>query len=70
MTMDVYSPTDQFQIVDELRFRTYTLSQLRRLLAEVPELDLVDVFDFRYSLDEPTIMDAATQDVVLILRRR
>ena len=26
--------------------------------------------DFRYSLDEPTIMDAATQDVVLILRRR
>ena len=36
MTMDVYSPTEQFQIVDELRFRTYTLPQLRRLLAEVP----------------------------------
>ena len=70
MTMDVYSPTQQFQIVDELRFRTYTLPQLRRLLAEVPELELVEVFDFRYSLDETTIMDAATQDVVLILRRR
>lgn len=70
MTMDVYSPTDQFQIVDELRFRTYTLPQLRRLLAEIPEFELVDVFDFRYSLDESAILDAATQDVVLILRRR
>jgi SAM-dependent methyltransferase len=70
MTMDVYSPTERFQIVDELRFRTYTLPQLRRLLAEVPELELVEVFDFSYSLDEPIEMDAATQDVVLILRRR
>lgn len=70
MTMDVYSPTDQFQIVDELRFRTYTLPQLRRLLAEVPELELVDVFDFSYSLEESAILDAATQDVVLILRRK
>ena len=70
MTLDIYSPTEQSQIVDELRFRTYTLPQLHRLLAEVPELELVEVFDFRYSLDQPTIMDASTQDVVLILRRR
>jgi SAM-dependent methyltransferase len=70
MTLDVYSPTDQFQIVDELAFRTYTLPQLRRLLAEVPELELAATFDFHYSLEEPVAPDAATQDVVLILRRQ
>ena len=70
MTMDVYSPTQQFKIVDELSFRTYTLPQLRRLLARVPELELVETFDFRYQLDKPAILDALTQDVVLILRRR
>lgn len=69
MTMDVYSPTQQFQLVDELVFRTYTLPQMQRLLAEVPELKLIDTYDFRYRLDQPTELAADTQDVVLILQK-
>jgi SAM-dependent methyltransferase len=70
MTMDIYTPTRQFQIVDELVFRTYTRGQLLRLLREIPELELAGVFDFQYRLEEPIEMDAQTQDVVLVLRRK
>ena len=70
MIMDIYTPTQSRQIEDELVFRTYTAPQLRRLLAEVPELELVATYDFRYRLDAPTEIAADTQDVVLILRRR
>jgi SAM-dependent methyltransferase len=70
MTMDVYTPTRTFQIIDELVFRTYTRQQLFRLLATVPELELAAVFDFSYRIDEPIAIAPDTQDVVLILKRR
>ena len=70
MTMNVYTPTRTFQIVDELVFRTYTRQQFFRLLATVPELELAGTFDFRYRLDTPTEIGPDTQDVVLILKRR
>lgn len=69
MTMDVYTPTQTLQIVDELTFRTYTRSQLDRLLAGAAELELAAVYDFQYRLDCPIDILPATQDVVLILRR-
>lgn len=70
MTMDVYTPTRQFQIVDELTFRTYTRQQLQDLLAAVPELRLTSVYDFTYRIDQPIEIAATTQDVVLVLRRK
>ncbi len=70
MVMDVYTPTQCRQIVDELVFRTYTAPQLGRLLAGVPELKLIATYDFRYRLDSSTEIAADTQDVVLILQRR
>jgi SAM-dependent methyltransferase len=69
MTMDVYTPTQRLQIVDELDFRTYTRRQLFELLAAVPELRLVAVYDFRYRINEPIDIRNDTQDVVLVLRR-
>jgi hypothetical protein len=69
MTMDIYTPTQTFQIVDELIFRTYTLQQLTRLLAAVPELELAAVFDFTYRISEPIEIGNDTQDVVLLLRK-
>jgi SAM-dependent methyltransferase len=69
MTMDVYTPTQRRQIVDELTFRTYTRQQLFKLLASVPELKLDAVYDFQYRIGAPVEIDAQTQDVVLILRR-
>ena len=70
MTMDVYTPTRCFQIVDDLLFRTYTRQQLARLLAQVPRLDWVETFDFSYRINSPIEIGPDTQDVVLVLRKR
>ena len=70
MRMDVYTPKNTLRISDELVFRTYTKAQLKSLLASVPELELVTVFDFSYDLDDPIEIQAATQDVTLMLRKR
>lgn len=70
MTMLVYTPTQHFQIVDELVFRTYTAPQMRKLIAEVPEFEIADVYDFSYRILRPISIGPDTQDVVLILRRK
>lgn len=70
MRMDVYTPKNSFQIVDELVFRTYTRAQLKSLLAAVPELELAAVFDFSYNLDDEIEIGPTTQDVALMLRKR
>jgi hypothetical protein len=70
MEIDVYTPTQQRRIVDELVFRTYTAPQMHHLLSAVGELELIATHDFSYRLDAPTEIAADTQDVVLILRKR
>jgi SAM-dependent methyltransferase len=70
MVLDVYKPTEHFQIIDELQFRTYTARQLRDLLTFVPEFAVAQVFDFRYQIEQPQTIDDETEDVVLILQRR
>jgi SAM-dependent methyltransferase len=70
MRMDIYTPKNSFQIVDELVFRTYTRGQLKSLLASVPELEAAAAFDFSYNLDNSIEIEATTQDVVLMLRKR
>jgi SAM-dependent methyltransferase len=70
MRMDVYTPKNSLTITDELVFRTYTRAQLKSLLASVPELELAAVFDFSYNLDDPIKIQATTQDVVLMLKKR
>lgn len=67
MTLDVHTPTRSFQLTDEIRFRTYTASQLTRLLARVPELKLEAVYDFRYDVNSAINIGPATEDVVLVL---
>ena len=69
MTLNVDSPTKQLELVDELVFRTYTLPEMERLLAEVGELELAGVYDFRYRLDLPQELLPDTQDVVLVLQK-
>ena len=66
-TIDIYTPTRHRRIEDTMRHRTYTARQLRRLLAGVPELELVETFDFTYDVDRPITIDATTEDVVLVL---
>ncbi|MBX3425742.1 MAG: class I SAM-dependent methyltransferase [Pirellulales bacterium] len=70
MSFDVYTPTRQLRIVDETAFRTYTAPQMRDLLAEVPEFEIVAIHDFGYDLSYEVVVTAATEDVVYVLRRR
>ena len=70
MTFDVYKPTQQFQLGQQIEFRTYTADQMKRLLAKVPKLELVAAHDFAYDIDDLVEIDDATEDVVYVLRKR
>lgn len=51
-------------------FRTYSLRQLRSLLASVPALEHVATYGFDHDADRPVDLDGRQSDVVLVLRRR
>lgn len=70
MTYDVYTPTKQFRIEDETMFRTWTAEQMAHLLLREPRLELIEVYDFRYDIDNPIMINEDTEDVVYVLRRR
>ncbi len=70
MTFDVYTPTRQFRIVDEMAYRTYTARQMADLLARIPEFEIAATYDFTYDVEEPVTIDARTEDVVYVLRKR
>jgi hypothetical protein len=69
MRFDVYSPTSQFRINDELVLRSYTAKQFDQLLAKVPQWSIEAVYDFRYRIDAPIEIDPTVEDVVYILKR-
>ncbi len=69
MSFDVYTPTRQFRIEDQIHFRTYTYRQLGALLDSVPEFDLTAVYDFGYDIDQPIEIGPATEDIVYILKK-
>ena len=67
---DIHSPSRSFRIVDELILRSYTPAQMDRLLQGSEYWDRVETFSFGYDLEDPIEVDAATEDVVYVLRRR
>lgn len=69
MTFDVWTPTKQFRLVDEMAYRTYTAAQFRDLLSRVNALECVETYDFHYNIDRPITITATTEDVVFILRK-
>ena len=54
----------------KFQLRLYTAPQFRKLLAAVPALQLCDVYDFWYEIDEPLKLDNQMSDTVFILKRR
>lgn len=66
---DIYTPTRQFRLEDELVFRTYTIAQFQTLLGRVPELVVVETYDFAYQIDHPIRLGAETEDVLFVLRK-
>ncbi len=60
----------QLRIRDEFPLRLYTAAQFRKLLTSVPSLELCDVYDFWYEIDQPLELDNEISDTVFVLRKR
>lgn len=50
--------------------RTYSASELRALVARVPEFELVASHDFRYDMEERRELDDSYEDIILIFRKK
>jgi len=67
---DVRMPSRQFRINDMLVLRSYTKTQMNRLIKSSPAWEVAQTYDFAYDIDDPIEVDAKTEDVVYVLRRR
>lgn len=70
MSYFVHTPSQSFQLADEIQFRTYTATQFQRLLTAVGQFEIAGVYDFAYDIEEPLEIWPETEDVVYVLRRR
>lgn len=70
MSFCVKTPKRQFRIVDEVKFRTYNVAQIRRLLAQVPEFSLTAIYDFNYNSESTIELNGATEDAIFVLTVR
>ncbi len=70
VSFDVYTPSKQFRIEGEIGFRTYTFRQMRVLLEGIADFEVTAVYDFGYDVDNPIEIDAQTEDVVYVLKKR
>jgi SAM-dependent methyltransferase len=59
----------EFRLQHEFVFRTYTGKQFRRLLRSVPSLELCDVYDFRYTIEQPTVLNDEMPYSIFVLRK-
>lgn len=53
----------------DYRMRLYEAGQMRELLNKVPELQLIDVYDFWYDLEDPLKLNDELGDTVLVLKK-
>ena len=63
-------PQRRMRYQDDFPLRMYTAAQFRRLLKSVPALQLVDVYDFWFDIDDPLKLDNQITDTVFVLRKR
>ncbi|MBC8355813.1 MAG: class I SAM-dependent methyltransferase [Planctomycetes bacterium] len=70
MTFDIYTPTKSFRIEDTISFRTYTADEMSSLVNNVGGFEVAATYDFAYNINHPISVDASTEDVVYILRKR
>ena len=69
MSYDVYTPTRSFRIEDVVEFRTYTASQITKLIERVDDLEVLGIYDFAYDIDRPIRLTSDAEDVVFVLRK-
>jgi len=61
---------DDLRVATEFPLRLYSPKQFHQLLSQVPEFELVEVYDFCYDIDDPVRFDDELSDAVFILRKR
>ena len=69
MSFDVYTPSEQFRIEDQVTFRTYSAAQMARLLDGITKFEVTAVYDFSYDTQRPIEIGSETEDVVYVLRK-
>ena len=61
---------DPIRVRSEIYLRTYRVQQLQSLLKKIPELELVECYDFWYEIDEPIKLSRDSSDSLLVFRKR
>lgn len=61
--------TEPVRFTSDYRMRTYEAEHMRQLIQRVPELELVDVYDFWYDIQEPLTLSDEMGDTVFILQK-
>lgn len=67
---DIHNPTRSWRIDDVLALRSYTAPQMSKLISKSGMWDVVETFDFVYDVDSPISVDATSEDVVYVMRRK
>jgi hypothetical protein len=70
LTFDIDTSRRTMQLTDDLLLRTYTGEQFLSLVFSVPEWEVAGLYDFRYNLERPIVLDERTEDAVFVLFRR
>ncbi len=70
ITMNIHKPSGKIRLKDEFDLRLYNASQVKSLFASVPELELVEIYDFWYDITEPQKLDNEIVDAVFILKKK
>lgn len=69
-SLRVRSGQRDLKLQSDYQYRIYTAAQFQRLLFSVPQLELCDVYDFWYDIEEPLALSNELGDAVFILRKR
>jgi SAM-dependent methyltransferase len=70
MTWNIQVGGEKIRIVDELNYRTWTASQMKKAIKSVKAFESVATFDFNCDIKSPIEVDEKTQDVIFVLRRK
>ena len=69
-SLKVTTPKRVLRFSSDHQLRIYRADQFQSLLDSVPQLSLLDVFDFCYDLNEPLPLDNRLGDAVFVLQKR
>jgi len=66
----VHRGSKEFRLRHEFQLRTYTVRQFRRLLGSIPSLELCNIYDSRYDIEQPFALNDKIAYCLFVLRRR